>query len=109
MAKVTMVSTLDDIDGSANAETISFALDGVAYEIDLSASHAAKLRDALATYIAHGRRVGGRKVRASRGRASSADRDQITAIREWARANGHQVSDRGRLPAAIVAAYEAAN
>jgi hypothetical protein len=113
MATVTMVSMVDDIDGSAGAESISFALEGVAYEIDLSAANAQKLRDALATYIAHGRRVGGRRTRATRGGrgrlAASVDRDQVAVIRDWARRNGHEVSDRGRLSAAVIEAFEAAH
>ena len=108
MAKVTTVEIVDDIDGSAGAETVSFALDGVSYEVDLSEKNAAALRDALASYIAHGTRVGGRKVRAGRPSGSAA-RDRVAEIRAWARANGHEVSDRGRLPATLVAAYEAAN
>jgi hypothetical protein len=113
MATVTMVSMVDDIDGSAGAESISFALEGIAYEIDLSAANAQKLRDALATYIAHGRKVGGRRTRATRsgrGRSAAAvDRDQVAVIRDWARRNGHEVSDRGRLSAAVIAAFEAAH
>lgn len=113
MATVTMVSMVDDIDGSAGAESISFSLDGTAYEIDLSGANAQKLRDALATYIAHGRKVSARRGRAPRvvrGRSgASVDRDQVARIREWARANGHTVSDRGRLSASVVAAYEAAH
>lgn len=113
MATVTMVSMVDDIDGSAGAESISFALEGIAYEIDLSAANAQKLRDALATYIAHGRKVGGRRTRVARGgrsrSASTVDRDQVAVIREWARRNGHEVSDRGRLSAAVLEAFEAAH
>jgi len=113
MATVTMVSMVDDIDGSAGAESVSFALEGVAYEIDLSAANAQKLRDALATYIAHGRKVGGRRgrvARPARGRSATAgDRDQVAVIRDWARRNGHEVSDRGRLSSSVIAAFEAAH
>ncbi len=110
MATVTMVSMVDDIDGSAGAESVSFALEGVAYEIDLSAANAQKLRDALATYVAHGRKVGGRRTRAVRGRsAATTDRDQVAVIRDWARRNGHEVSDRGRLSSSVIAAFEAAH
>lgn len=108
MAKVTTVEIIDDIDGSKADETVSFALDGVSYEIDLGAGNAAALRDALALYISHGTRVGGRKARAARG-GGAMDKDRITEIREWARRNGHTVSDRGRLSAAVVAAYDAAH
>jgi hypothetical protein len=112
MATVTLVSMVDDIDGSEGAETVSFALEGVAYEIDLGDANAQKLRDALATYIAHGRRVGGRRTRGGRGRgrsSASADRDQVAIIRDWARRNGHEVSDRGRLSSSVIEAYEAAH
>lgn len=113
MATVTMVSTVDDLDGSAGAETIPFSFDGVAYEIDLSEANAKKLRDALAPYIAHAHRLTGRRgrpTRQARGRSSSAmGREQVALIRDWARANGHTVSDRGRLSASVVAAYEAAH
>ncbi len=104
--KVTIVLT-DDIDDSPAAETVSFALDGVSYEIDLSAANSAKLRDALAPYIAHGQKVGGRK---SVGRSGGgAKRTNTSAIRDWARSAGHAVSERGRIPANILAAYEKAN
>lgn len=113
MAIVTTVSKVDDIDGSTSAETVAFGLDGVVYEIDLGTKNAQKLRDALATYVAHGRKVAGRRVRApraGRGRsAASPDREQVAAIRVWARSNGYEVSDRGRLPATVVAAFEAAH
>lgn len=113
MAIVTTVSKVDDIDGSTGAETVAFGLDGVSYEIDLGNKNAQKLRDALATYVAHGRKVSGRRVRTprtGRGRSTtSPDRDQTTVIRAWARSNGYEVSDRGRLPATVVAAFEAAH
>jgi hypothetical protein len=97
----------DDIDGGTAVETVSFGLDGATYEIDLSKKNAAKLRDALAPYVASGRRAGraGSGRRASRGSVRS-DRARIQAIREWARTNGYAVSDRGRIPATIVEAYE---
>jgi hypothetical protein len=107
MAKKVTITLTDDIDESPAAETVSFALDGVSYEIDLSEANSAKLRDALALYIAHGQKVGGRKVA---GRPSSGGkRANTAAIREWARGEGHSVNERGRIPAHIVAAYEKAN
>ncbi len=112
MATVTMVSMVDDIDGSANAESVSFAIEGVSYEIDLSAANAKKLHDVLAPFVKHARRVGGRRTRGSRSAvrsASSMDKEQLAAIRTWARRNGHTVSDRGRLSASVVAAFEAAH
>lgn len=112
MATVTTVAKIDDIDGSTTAETVSFGLDGVVYEIDLGAKNAQKLRDALAGYVAHARRVAGRRTRSTGGRgrgAATSDRDQTTLIRAWARDSGYEVSDRGRLPQSIVEAYRAAH
>ncbi len=112
MASRTIVIRTDDIDGGEGAETVSFGLDGVNYEIDLGEENAQALRDALAPYVPHARRVSGGRGRAARGRGRASggtDRDLTARIREWARANGHEVSDRGRLPATIVQAYEDAH
>ena len=108
MAKKVTITLVDDIDGTSNAdETVSFSLDGVSYEIDLSSDNAGKLRDALAIYVANAERIGGRK---STGRAASGNsRKQVGDVREWARANGHTVNDRGRIPADIQAAYDKAH
>jgi hypothetical protein len=101
---------IDDIDGSDADETVTFGLDGVSYEIDLTSKHAAELRDALATWIGHGRKhaTRGAGTRGT-GRRTQTDRAQLAKIREWARDNGHNVSDRGRIPAAVLSAYEAAH
>lgn len=109
MAQRTQTVLIDDVDGSAADETVSFAIDGSNYEIELSDKNAAKLRDVLATYIAHGRRAGRTPKPAGRPAATTAraDREQTQAIREWARSNGHEVSDRGRIPAAVLDAYNA--
>lgn len=112
MAKKVTVTLVDDFDGSAAAdETVEFGLDGVTYEIDLSAKNAKKLREDLKTWVEAGRRVGGRRRGrlggAGRGRASI-DREQSAAIREWARRNGHNVSARGRIPADVIEAFHAA-
>ena len=89
------------------------ALDGVNYEIDLSATNAAKLRDDLAKWVANGRRTGGRKslapATASRGGGSGRSKADLAKIRAWARNNGHQVSDRGRISASVQDAYDQAN
>ena len=103
-----IVQLIDDIDASEATETIIFGVDGATYEIDLSAEHAAHLRDALAVYVAHARRTSSRAVErgsARRAVAPRVDREQIAAIREWARANGHSVGSKGRIPAHIVDAY----
>ena len=107
MAQKVTVVLEDDIDGGEAAETIQFGLDGVSYEIDLSEANAASMRDALASWVGHARRVGGRKQSGTR--TLSTKRNDLNEIREWARANGRQVSDRGRIPAAITEAYDAAH
>lgn len=104
MARKTKVTLIDDIDGSEATTTIGFALDGVSYEIDLNEENATELREGLARWIEHGRRTGGRARRgAGAGRSSESKR-----IREWARENGLEVSDRGRISAEIRQAYAAA-
>jgi len=110
MAQRVVVTLEDDIDGGEAAETVSFALDGVSYEIDLSEANASKLRDDLASWIGHARRAGGRKTSSATARRSGSrgGRD-LSAIREWARKNGHKVSDRGRISADIQAAYDKAH
>jgi hypothetical protein len=109
MAQQVQVLLVDDLDGGKAAETVSFALDGVSYEIDLSAKNAAKLRDALSSWVGHARRSGGRRSggRARSGRSSSGG--DLTAMREWGRKNGFQVSDRGRISAELQAAYKKAS
>ncbi len=110
----------------AAEETITFSLDGVSYAIDLPAEHAATLREDLATWIEHARTTGGRtttprasrrapKVAAPTQRPTAPDvplrrnSEQTAVIREWARNNGHKISDRGRIPAAILTAYHTAH
>ncbi|MCP3803229.1 Lsr2 family protein [Allokutzneria sp. A3M-2-11 16] len=112
MAQRTIVQLIDDLDGTA-AEDISrieFGADGVTYEIDLNEDNAAKLRDALAPFAAAARRIGGRSKRgpSSRGANAGRSKDETRAIREWAKANGHEISDRGRIPSGIIEAYETA-
>ena len=115
MAKRVQVLLEDDLDGSAADETVSFALDGAAYEIDLNADHANELREALARFVGHARKAenAARAPRPGRprsaGTAAHIDREQIKAIRDWARRNGHPVSERGRVAAHIVEAYNNAH
>jgi len=107
MAQKIQVILIDDTDGSSADETVRFGLDGVNYEIDLTSENAAKLRDSLAPWVSSARRSGGRRVaRRGAGRSNSSD---ASRVREWARANGYTVSDRGRIPAEVREAYEAAN
>lgn len=111
MAQKVKVLLIDDIDGSDAEETVSFAVDGVSYEIDLNAANAAELREAFARWIGHARKSGGRRApaRRSSSASSSSTGSETGPIREWARANGYKVSDRGRIPADIREAYAAAN
>jgi len=108
VAKQTVVTLIDDLDGQVAAETIDFSIDGASYEIDLSDKNAAALRDALAPYVGVARRVG-RAARPVAGRAREGRAVDLGAVREWARAQGLQVSDRGRVSAAIQDAYNAAH
>ncbi|MGH8774249.1 MAG: histone-like nucleoid-structuring protein Lsr2 [Jiangellaceae bacterium] len=106
MAQKVQVILVDDIDGGTAEETVSFSLDGISYELDLSRKNAAKLRDTLAPYVGSGRRVS----RRGRGRGRAGGRGTDTqAIRLWARDQGLKVSDRGRVPADILAKYDAAH
>lgn len=112
MAQKVKVLLIDDLDGSEADETISFAVDGVSYEIDLNSTHAAELRETFAKWIGHARKAGGRRStprRSSSTSSSSSRGGDTAAIREWARANGYQVSDRGRVSAEIREAYAAAH
>ncbi len=114
MAQKTIVSLIDDLDGGDADETATFALDGVTYDIDLSEKNATTLREALAPFVATARRTGGRTTRrtattTARPAAQSASTDETSAIREWARANGHTVSDRGRISATVRDAYRKAH
>lgn len=100
---------IDDIDGSAAEGTVRFGLDGTDYEIDLNAEHAQQLRDALAAYVRAGRRVGGGSRQAARdGRRGSASGPKSTEVREWARTQGIDVKDRGRVPAELVVKFKTA-
>jgi len=113
VAQQLLVQYVDDIDGTAadSVETVHFAVDGVSYEIDLNETNSAKLRDSLAGFIANARRMGGRARRGSSSPSSNGTRSrtETEAIRSWARANGHQISDRGRIPSRVVEAYTAAH
>lgn len=108
MAQRVNIILEDDLDGSEADETVTFALDGVTYEIDLSAGNAAGLRDALAPYVGHGRRAAGRRSTARPTPRSGGKRD-LADVRDWARKHGHTVSDRGRISAEIQAAYDKAH
>ncbi|GAA3373913.1 Lsr2 family protein [Streptomyces sannanensis] len=109
MAQKVQVLLVDDLDGSEADETVTFALDGKTYEIDLTAANADKLRASLADYVKAARRAGGRAA-GGRGKVRVATPSKDTAeIRKWAKENGYNVNDRGRVPAEIREAYEKAN
>ncbi len=115
MARRIVHQLVDDLDDSVlevgEGETVLFSLDGIAYEIDLSDDNATALRAAFAPYVSAARRVSsGRVAPAARARRKPAgEQRDLAAIREWAKANGHQVSERGRIAASVVEAYDAAN
>lgn len=109
MARKTIV--IDDLDGGEDAREVTFSLDGETWRIDLSERNRQRLRAALGEFIEAGVKVGGVRSRATAGHSGSAapSGSETSVIREWARANGYDVNDRGRIPAAVVEAYEAAN
>lgn len=106
MAQRVQIVLEDDFDGGTADETVSFALDGAEYEIDLSTQNAAGLRDAVAPWLAHARKTGGRR---KRGGTKTTDSSSTSDIRAWAQANGHDVSSRGRVSAEVREAYEQAH
>lgn len=113
MAKKQITQLIDDLDGSTLEEgdgvTLRFALEGRSYEIDLSDANAAKLRDALAPFIAAARLTSG-TASPTRSRAARANgRSDLAAIRAWANENGYTVSSRGRVPQPVIEAYEASH
>lgn len=114
MAQKVQVLLLDDVDGNEAAETVTFGLDGVDYEIDLTTDNAAALRDALATWIGHARKSAGsraaaRPAAAPRRAAGRTSASNAGELRAWARENGYQVSERGRISEQIREAYAAAH
>ena len=112
----TRVELIDDRDGSAADETVDFGLDGITYQIDLSTKNASELRELLLPYTSAARKTGRGGIARSRVVAgaeprpvrSAADRDRLTAIRQWGKANGYSISDRGRIPQDVVEAFDAA-
>ncbi|MFT4134967.1 histone-like nucleoid-structuring protein Lsr2 [Microbacterium sp.] len=113
MARRIVHQLVDDLDGTlldtGAGETVRFSLDGVAYEIDLTEEHAAALRDAFAPYVAAGRSVSSRPAaRGSRTQRRAGQRD-YGPVRAWAAENGYSLSSRGRIPASVLEAYDAAH
>jgi hypothetical protein len=95
---------VDDIDGSEAEGTVRFGLDGAGYEIDLSVKHSEELHKALAPFVAHARKVGGTR-RVARGGRRNASAIDTHKVREWAREQGIEIKERGRVPAGIVEKY----
>ena len=108
MAQKVQVQLIDDLDGSDADGTVRFGLDGAEYQIDLSAGHARELRGALARYVGAARRAGGGGRRGRAGRRAPVSALDPTEVREWAEAQGIEVKDRGRVPAELVARFNAA-
>ncbi|HET8605344.1 MAG TPA: Lsr2 family protein [Marmoricola sp.] len=109
MAQKVNIVLVDDIDGNDADETVSFALDGKEYEIDLNSTNAQKLRDALAPYVGHARRATGGRSNGRARRARGESGVSAAEIREWARENGWDVPERGRVSAEVREAYAAAH
>ena len=109
MAQKVTVALEDDLDGGPADETMRFGLDGAEYEIDLNAEHAKNMREALARYVDAARRIGGSARKPARGSSRApANGLNTTEVREWARAQGIEVKDRGRVPADLVVKFKAA-
>jgi hypothetical protein len=109
MAQKVHIVLEDDIDGGEATETIVFGLDGTSYEIDLNKKNAAALRDALAPYVGHGRRQTASRARSRRPASSSGSKHSAREVRDWARANGFKVTDRGRVAREVQEAFDAAH
>jgi hypothetical protein len=113
MARRIVHQLVDDIDGTVlgigEGETIHFSLNSTAYEIDLTTENADAFRQALEPFIAGARRASASTTRSGSSRKRATASPETAAIREWANANGHTVSERGRIPAAVVEAYRAAH
>lgn len=114
MAKHTQVILIDDLDGGEANETVTFAIDGLSYEIDLSDDNAKTLREAVAPFVGGARRAEtgparGRRRGSGAGAQRAMTREKSAEIRSWAKAHGHPVSERGRIAASIVEAYDAAH
>jgi hypothetical protein len=103
MAQTVSVVITDDLDGSPAAEAMTFSFNGQGYEINLAPANQARMREALLPFIEAGRRVGQRKPA-----RSARPRQDLSAVRAWASAQGLQVADRGRISAEIMSKYEAA-
>lgn len=104
MAKQTFIKITDDLDGSEGAKTVKFGIDGDQFEIDLSDENHAKLKDFLSTYVAAGTKVSSARPQRG-GSPAKSSREEMQRIRAWAKENGHNVNERGRISQAITEAY----
>lgn len=123
MAQRVEILLVDDVDGSEATQTVRFGLDGMEFEIDLNDAHADEMRSAIDKFVNAGRRKGGTRRAAGRPKASAGKTvvasprpskttqvpASLEAVRAWARANGHNISDRGRIARSVMEAFEAAN
>ncbi|MET9030951.1 Lsr2 family protein [Nocardia sp. NPDC004168] len=110
MARKVVVEMVDDYDGRSLAEeTVNFALDGIAYQIDLSVPNADSLRGVFAQWTPHARKVSRIRRAHDSQRKSATARDQTATIREWARKMGIEISSRGRISAEVLEQYKKAN
>ena len=107
MAQQIQTLFIDDIDGGPAEGTVRFGLDGTDYEIDLSTAHSEELHKVLAGYVTHARKAGGTARRGPRGRRP-ADSLDTRKVREWAKAEGIDIKERGRVPAMVIERYKAA-
>lgn len=113
MARKIVHQLVDDLDGTVlevgEGDTVTFSLDGIAYEIDLTDANASALRESLAPYISAGRRVSASHSASTSGRKRRRSGQQdYAAVRAWAKENGYAISERGRGPASVLEAYNAA-
>lgn len=109
MAQKVHIVLEDDIDGGDATETVTFGLDGTDYEIDLNEANVAKLRDALALYVANGRRTTSGRRTGRRSSTRSSLGPSAREVRDWARSDGRKVPERGRIPSAVREAFDAAH
>jgi hypothetical protein len=109
VAQKTVVELVDDLDGGEADETVTFAIDGVDFMIDLSTENASRLRDTLAEYVGHARRTGGRKGRSQAVSNGTNGKPDTQAIREWARSQGEAVAERGRISHDLLVRFQEAH
>ena len=109
MAQRVQIILEDDFDGGTADETVSFALDGTEYEIDLSSKNATGLREAISPWLGHARKTGGRRKRGTAASSKAPSSSSTSDIRAWAQSHGHEVSSRGRVSAEVREAYEKAH